>query len=35
MAGDAIVFRSNLLHDYRNIGREPASIFWVNTRSTC
>jgi transcriptional regulator with XRE-family HTH domain len=33
-AGDAFVFRSNLPHAYRNIGKEPASIFWVNTPPT-
>jgi transcriptional regulator with XRE-family HTH domain len=34
VAGDAFVFRSNLSHAYRNIGKEPASIFWVNTPPT-
>jgi transcriptional regulator with XRE-family HTH domain len=34
MAGDAFVFRSSLPHAYRNIGTEPASIFWVNTPPT-
>jgi transcriptional regulator with XRE-family HTH domain len=32
--GDTFVFRSNLPHAYRNIGKEPASIFWVNTPPT-
>ena len=32
--GDAFVFRSELPHSYRNIGRGPASIFWVNTPPT-
>jgi transcriptional regulator with XRE-family HTH domain len=34
VAGDAFVFRSNLPHAYRNVGNEPASIFWVNTPPT-
>ncbi len=33
-AGDAFVFRSTLPHAYRNLGEEPASIFWVNTPAT-
>ncbi|UVK54792.1 cupin domain-containing protein [Mesorhizobium sp. AR02] len=33
-AGDAFVFRSELPHHYRNIGKERASIFWVNTPAT-
>jgi transcriptional regulator with XRE-family HTH domain len=33
-AGDSFVFRSELPHHYRNIGRELASIFWVNTPPT-
>src|SRR5689334_7184798 len=33
-AGDSFVFRSELPHHYRNIGQEPASIFWVNTPPT-
>ncbi|TIQ21305.1 MAG: cupin domain-containing protein [Mesorhizobium sp.] len=32
--GDAFVFRSELPHHYRNIGKERASIFWVNTPAT-
>jgi transcriptional regulator with XRE-family HTH domain len=32
--GDSFVFRSELPHHYRNVGREPASIFWVNTPPT-
>ncbi len=32
--GDAFVFRSNLPHAYRNIGRGAASIIWVNTPPT-
>lgn len=33
-AGDAFVFRSELPHHYRNVGKERASIFWVNTPAT-
>ncbi|MCB1499255.1 MAG: cupin domain-containing protein [Bauldia sp.] len=33
-AGDSFVFRSNLGHEYRNIGSEAASIIWVNTPPT-
>lgn len=33
-AGDSFVFRSNLPHEYRNIGNEAASIIWVNTPPT-
>jgi uncharacterized cupin superfamily protein len=33
-AGDSFVFRSELAHHYRNVGRERASIFWVNTPPT-
>jgi transcriptional regulator with XRE-family HTH domain len=33
-AGDAFVFNSELPHHYRNVGRERASIFWVNTPAT-
>lgn len=33
-AGDSFVFRSELPHHYRNIGKERASIFWVNTPPT-
>ena len=32
--GDSFVFGSDLPHAYRNIGDEPASIFWVNTPPT-
>ncbi|WP_149801913.1 cupin domain-containing protein [Mesorhizobium sp. NFR06] len=32
--GDAFVFRSELPHHYRNMGKERASIFWVNTPAT-
>ncbi|MBX6320415.1 MAG: helix-turn-helix transcriptional regulator [Rhodospirillaceae bacterium] len=32
--GDAFVFRSDLPHTYRNIGRGTASIIWVNTPPT-
>lgn len=32
--GDAFVFNSELPHHYRNVGRERASIFWVNTPAT-
>lgn len=32
--GDTFVFRSELPHSYRNIGKGPASIFWVNTPPT-
>lgn len=34
VAGDAFVFNSELPHHYRNVGRERASIFWVNTPAT-
>lgn len=30
-AGDSFFFRSSLPHGYRNKGREPARILWVNT----
>lgn len=33
-AGDSFVFNSELPHWYRNVGRERASIFWVNTPPT-
>jgi transcriptional regulator with XRE-family HTH domain len=33
-AGDAFVFKSELPHHYRNIGKGRASIFWVNTPPT-
>jgi transcriptional regulator with XRE-family HTH domain len=32
--GDAFVFKSELPHHYRNIGKGRASIFWVNTPPT-
>ncbi len=32
--GDAFVFGSEAPHAYRNVGNEPASIFWVNTPPT-
>ena len=32
--GDSFVFGSDLPHAYRNLGDEPASIFWVNTPPT-
>ncbi len=32
--GDSFVFGSELPHAYRNLGDEPASIFWVNTPPT-
>jgi transcriptional regulator with XRE-family HTH domain len=32
--GDSFVFGSELPHAYRNVGKEPASIFWVNTPPT-
>lgn len=32
--GDAFVFKSDLPHHYRNIGKGRASIFWVNTPPT-
>lgn len=32
--GDSFVFGSELPHAYRNVGDEPASIFWVNTPPT-
>lgn len=32
--GDSFVFRSERPHSYRNVGRERASIFWVNTPPT-
>lgn len=32
--GDSFVFKSDLPHHYRNIGRGLASIFWVNTPPT-
>lgn len=32
--GDSFVFGSELPHAYRNIGDQPASIFWVNTPPT-
>jgi transcriptional regulator with XRE-family HTH domain len=32
--GDSFVFKSELPHSYRNIGDQPASIFWVNTPAT-
>ncbi|MBP1857873.1 cupin domain-containing protein [Rhizobium herbae] len=33
-AGDAFVFNSELPHHYRNVGKQRASIFWVNTPAT-
>ncbi|MGK9259562.1 cupin domain-containing protein [Sinorhizobium meliloti] len=33
-AGDSFVFNSELSHWYRNVGKERASIFWVNTPPT-
>lgn len=33
-AGDSFVFNSECAHWYRNVGRERASIFWVNTPAT-
>ncbi|MCD1262604.1 cupin domain-containing protein [Shinella sp. AETb1-6] len=32
--GDAFVFKSELPHHYRNVGKGRASIFWVNTPPT-
>jgi transcriptional regulator with XRE-family HTH domain len=32
--GDAFVFKSELPHHYRNLGKGRASIFWVNTPPT-
>lgn len=32
--GDAFVFKSEIPHSYRNIGKGRASIFWVNTPPT-
>ncbi|MDP9137633.1 MAG: cupin domain-containing protein [Pseudomonadota bacterium] len=32
--GDSFVFRSELLHGYRNPGRTPAQVIWVNTPPT-
>lgn len=32
--GDSFAFGSELPHAYRNVGQEPASIFWVNTPPT-
>lgn len=32
--GDSFVFKSDLPHHYRNIGKGQASIFWVNTPPT-
>ncbi|HEX4765619.1 MAG TPA: XRE family transcriptional regulator [Lichenihabitans sp.] len=32
--GDSFVFGSDVPHAYRNLGGEPASIFWVNTPPT-
>jgi len=32
--GDAFLFKSDLPHHYRNIGKGQASIFWVNTPPT-
>lgn len=32
--GDSFVFRSNRLHGYRNPGKTPARILWINTPPT-
>ena len=33
-AGDSFVFRSNRLHGYRNPGKTPTRILWINTPPT-
>lgn len=33
-SGDSFHFRSELPHAYRNVGRKPACVLWINTPPT-